>query len=121
MIAQNSTDQMLKDIFDISPEERARRNAALIKVLDSFLEGDEQEQRETLAVLTKAMNDDRPASRKLFPDDVTPEERARRRAALDKALDSLLEGDAEEQRETFEYLKKALDEDRPADRKLFSK
>jgi hypothetical protein len=35
------------------------------------------------------------------------------------ALDVLLEGDEEEQRETFAYLKRALDEDRPSYRKLF--
>jgi hypothetical protein len=44
-----------------------------------------------------------------------PEERER---AL-RALDALLEGDEEEQRETFAFLKKALDEDRPSYRKLF--
>ena len=31
----------------------------------------------------------------------------------------LVEGDAEEQRETWEWLRKALDEDRLSDRKLF--
>ena len=44
-----------------------------------------------------------------------PEERER----ILQALDTLLEGDEEEQRETFAYLKKALDEDRPSSRKLF--
>jgi len=36
-----------------------------------------------------------------------------------RSLKSLLEGDEEEQRETFEYLKQALDEDRPSNRRLF--
>ncbi len=37
-----------------------------------------------------------------------------------KLLDSwLVEGDAEEQRETWEWLQKALDRDRLSDRKLF--
>ena len=36
-----------------------------------------------------------------------------------RTLDALLEGDEEEQRETFAFLKKALDEDRPSYRKLF--
>jgi hypothetical protein len=36
-----------------------------------------------------------------------------------KSLRALLEGDQREQRETFEYLKKALDEDRPSNRRLF--
>jgi hypothetical protein len=34
-------------------------------------------------------------------------------------LRSLHEGDPQEQRETWEFLRKALDEDRPAGRKLF--
>ena len=46
-----------------------------------------------------------------------PEERER----ILRALDTLLEGDEEEQRETFAFLKKALDEDRPSYRKLFSR
>lgn len=44
-----------------------------------------------------------------------PEERKR----ILRALDGLLEGDEEEQRETFAFLKKALDEDRPSYRSLF--
>jgi len=44
-----------------------------------------------------------------------PEERER----ILFALDALLEGDEEEQRETFAFLKKALDEDRPSYRRLF--
>lgn len=36
------------------------------------------------------------------------------------SLRALLEGDEEEQRETFAFLKQALDEDRPSSRKLFS-
>jgi len=44
-----------------------------------------------------------------------PEERER----ILRALDGLLEGDEEEQRETFAFLKQALDEDRPSYRRLF--
>jgi hypothetical protein len=36
-----------------------------------------------------------------------------------RSLRTLLEGDEREQRETFEYLKQALDEDRPSNRRLF--
>ena len=36
------------------------------------------------------------------------------------ALRTLLDGDEQEQRETFAFLKKALDEDRLSYRKLFS-
>jgi hypothetical protein len=39
--------------------------------------------------------------------------------AVIRALRRLLEGDEQEQRETFEYLKNALEEDRPANRRLF--
>ncbi len=34
-------------------------------------------------------------------------------------LRSLLDGDEKEQHETFVYLKKSLDEDRPSNRRLF--
>lgn len=34
-------------------------------------------------------------------------------------LDSWLEADEDEQKETFDYLRKVLDEDRLSDRKLF--
>ena len=53
----------------ISPEELARRNRALIELLDSWeAEGDEQEQRETLAVLRESLGARRVASyRNLFP------------------------------------------------------
>ncbi len=36
-----------------------------------------------------------------------------------RRLRSLLDDDEKEQRETFSYLKKALDEDRPSNRRLF--
>jgi hypothetical protein len=42
-----------------------------------------------------------------------------KKAALVQLLKSWREGDEQEQRETLEYLKKALDEDRLSDRKLF--
>ncbi len=37
-----------------------------------------------------------------------------------RKLRSLLDEDDKEQRETFAYLKKALDEDRPSNRRLFN-
>ena len=37
-----------------------------------------------------------------------------------RALDTLLEGDAGEQRETFKHLKRALNAERASHRKLFS-
>ena len=42
-----------------------------------------------------------------------------RRAELVSLLQSWMEGDADEQRETGEYLLHSLDEDRLSDRKLF--
>jgi len=41
--------------------------------------------------------------------------------ALAKLLDEWMSGDQTEQRETFEFLRNALDEHRPAGYKLFSK
>jgi hypothetical protein len=41
-------------------------------------------------------------------------------SALTKLLDEWMQGDAAEQRETFEALRRSLDEDRPAGYKLFS-
>ena len=35
-------------------------------------------------------------------------------------LDSLISGDENDQKETFDYLKKVLDEDRPSNRSLFT-
>lgn len=37
-----------------------------------------------------------------------------------RSLRRLLEGDAQEQQETFDFLKSALEEDRPSNRRLFS-
>ena len=68
MILPNQTERekVLARIL-VPPEERAKRNAALIAVLDSFMEGDENEQRETGEFLMKALDEDRPSYRKLFP------------------------------------------------------
>ena len=42
------------------------------------------------------------------------------RSALAKLLDDWMQGDETEQRETFEVLRRSLDEDRPDGYKLFS-
>ncbi len=47
-------------------------------------------------------------------------EQTQRTGALIQLLKSWREGDEEEQRDTLEYLQRALDEDRLSDRKLFS-
>ena len=41
-------------------------------------------------------------------------------SALTRLLDEWMQGDEAEQRETFEALRRSLDEDRPAGYKLFS-
>lgn len=41
-------------------------------------------------------------------------------SALARLFDEWMQGDATEQRETFEALRRSLDEDRPAGYKLFS-
>ncbi len=53
----------------LSPDEMARRNAEAIRLLDEWMnEGDQEEQRETMAVLRKALGPDRViSSRSLFP------------------------------------------------------
>ncbi len=51
----------------LAPEERRRRARAAIAVLRSFREGDAEEQRETGEYLLRALDEDRPAHRKLFP------------------------------------------------------
>ncbi len=46
-------------------------------------------------------------------------EKQARIQAVVQSLRTLLNGDEQEQRETFEYLKKVLEEDRPSNRRLF--
>jgi hypothetical protein len=46
-------------------------------------------------------------------------DRQSRIQAVVQSLRTLLEGDEQEQRETFEYLKRVLEEDRPSNRRLF--
>lgn len=53
-----------------TPEERRQaqieRNRAVITLLDSWMEEDEEEQRETLAILMRTLDEDRLSYRKLF-------------------------------------------------------
>jgi hypothetical protein len=53
-------------------EERSVRSrqsdpAALARLLDEWMHGDETEQRETFEILQRALNDGRPDGYKLFP------------------------------------------------------
>ncbi len=50
----------------IIPDERARRNRHALAVLDSFLDDDAEEQRETLESLAHSLDEDRPAGFRLF-------------------------------------------------------
>jgi hypothetical protein len=65
------------------------------------------------------MSSPRPSSRTAREDTEIPTE-SRSIEETVRSLRKLLEGDEEEQRETFSVLKKALDEDRSSGRKLFS-
>ena len=47
--------------------EQMERRIALIQLLTSWREGDEQEQRETLEYLVQMLDEDRLSDRKLFP------------------------------------------------------
>jgi hypothetical protein len=46
---------------------QSHKNYSLVQLLNSWREGDEQEQRETLNFLKKALDEDRVSERKLFP------------------------------------------------------
>jgi hypothetical protein len=49
------------------PKSTATKIVAAINLLNSWLEGEEAEQRETLSYIMKALDEDRPSKRKLFP------------------------------------------------------
>jgi len=58
-----------------------------------------------------------------MPDTVKPDQTTRRRPdprELEHLLEEWMQGNAAEQRETFEVLRRSLDEARPAGYKLFS-
>ena len=50
-----------------SDTEQTQKQLALIQLLESWLEEDEQEQRETLEYLLQVLDEDRLSDRKLFP------------------------------------------------------
>ncbi len=64
-----STEKRTPYVPPITPEELALRNAEAIRLLDLWeAEGDEQEQRETMDVIRKALGPERIASyRSQFP------------------------------------------------------
>jgi hypothetical protein len=68
MAAVIPTDTPTPFVPTYSAEERARRNKAAIELLDSWkTEGDEEEQRETMAVLRESLGTNRSlSSRPIF-------------------------------------------------------
>ena len=71
-----------------------------------------------------AKNDALPKGKTVIRTEIAPEPRVldNRAAGLVQLIQSWIdEGDADEQRETLEYLIQVLDEDRLSDRKLFPK
>lgn len=58
---QSETDDLIR-------REQVRRNQSAIRLLQSWIDlGDEHEQRETLAYLKQAIDEDQPGQRKYFP------------------------------------------------------
>jgi excisionase family DNA binding protein len=57
----------LEEFLALSPKALMKRNQAAREVLNSFLEEDEEEQRETWERLKQALDEDRLSFRKLFP------------------------------------------------------
>jgi excisionase family DNA binding protein len=57
----------LEEFLNLSPEERMQLNQRAREVLQSFMEEDEEEQRETWEMLKKSLDEDRLSYRKLFP------------------------------------------------------
>jgi hypothetical protein len=111
------------------------RNAAAINHLDSLInagEEDSEDQRETVEILMRTFGEqlsakednvmlasrpDRAATAIEPSEEEILEEQARNLDALVEALMNVSDEEAEEQRETWEYLRQALNEDRLSDRK----
>jgi len=113
----------------LTEAEQMQRNLAAIELLRKWTEeGDEEEQRETLEYLQKALkekiaeltesNSD-PGYYQL-PRLTEAEQMQKNQFLIEWYRKWAEEGDEEEQRETLEYLQKALDEDRLSNRPLFA-
>jgi hypothetical protein len=50
----------------------SERQRAMLAVLDSFMEQDEQDHIDTMACLRKALNEDRPGQRRIFGEGYNP-------------------------------------------------
>lgn len=69
----------METMLELPPEIEAgnklslrERQAATLAVLDSFMEQDEAEHKETLRVLRKALDEDRPGQRRVFGEGYNP-------------------------------------------------
>jgi hypothetical protein len=60
-------DELTDEQREAKRQEQIRRNQALIELLNSWDQEDAEEQRETLEFLMRALDEDRPSYRKLFP------------------------------------------------------
>lgn len=61
-----TTLELLPEITAQGTRSLSERQAATIAALDSFMEQDEDEHRETLRVLRQALTEDRPGQRRVF-------------------------------------------------------
>ena len=124
----------------LAPAERKKRNARLLAALERFSQGDPQEQKETGEYLMKALAESRESNREpgsireakskgrpvkkavkkvqrsKSPYILTPAELERKNARLRATLERFSRGDAKEQKETGEYLMKALARSRLSNR-----
>jgi type II secretory pathway component PulM len=104
-------------------EEQTQGNLAEIKSFQKLLEEGKAEGRELREILFQDFLSKAPIKSSAVLPARTKEEQMQRNLATIEWLDKWAEeGDEEEQRETFEYLRKALDEDRlSSQRFLFQK
>jgi len=99
-------------------EEQTQGNLAEIKSLQKWLEEAKAEERELRELFQDFLGKAPIKSSAVLPAR-TKEEQMQRNLATIEWLDKWAEeGDEEEQRETFEYLQKALDEDRLSSQRL---
>jgi diketogulonate reductase-like aldo/keto reductase len=100
-------------------EEQMQRNLAAIEWLRTWREeGDTEEQTKTFEYLQKVLDLVNQKSSAVLPE-TTQEAQMQQNLEIVEWLDKWAEeGDEEEQRETFEYLQKALDEDRLSSQRL---
>ncbi len=65
--------KLLPEIIPASGRNLRERQAATLAALDSFMEQDETEHRETLRVLRQSLDEDRPGQRRVFGEESNSE------------------------------------------------